>query len=247
VPDPVTPLSPLPVPTSAPAASLILVGFPEYPDLCASCGVPAQARLTIEKVFEVNSSDDTPRGYVVDEVSIPFCPTCIATHDREVGRTTPLARMLLCFRSAMMISALGAVFFAGLLANAALGSMYRDMTSVVVLGGLSALCVLAAVGCTRSAYSETRRFAVPAQTSVTRRFDFSDDLSQQFDLPRRRYTALNPAFGEAFRALNRDRVWDPSSPQAIRASRHRGIVMAILLIVMIIVAFHKELKRLVGW
>jgi hypothetical protein len=99
------------------------------------------------------------------------------------------------------------------------------MPSVVVLGGASTLCVLAAIGCTRSAYNETRRFAVPAQTSVTRLFDFSDDLSEPFDLPRRAYTALNPVFGEAFHLLNRDRVWDPASPQAIRASRHRGIVM----------------------
>lgn len=231
-----------------PSASVILVGSPVYPDLCACCGVPARARLTIEKVFERNTSDDTPRGYVVDEVSIPFCPTCIAKHDREVGRITWMSRMLLCFRSSMMISALGAGLFAGLLAQGARErAVYGDMTSVVVLGGVSALCVLAAIGCARYAYNETRRFAVPAQTSVTRCFDFSDDLSAPFDLPRRSYTALNPAFGEAFHVLNRDRVWDPASPQAIRASRHRGIVMAILLVVMVIVAFHEELRRLVGW
>jgi hypothetical protein len=246
VPAPVEPCSPQPVPCAS--ASVTLIGSPVYPDLCAGCGVPARARLTIEKVFERNSSDDTPRGYVVDEVHVPFCPSCIATHDREVGRITRISRILLCFRSSMMISALGAVLFAVLLAKGALeGAMDGDMPSVVVLGGFSALCVLAAIGCTRSAYNETRRFAVPAQTSVTRRFDFSDDLSEPFDLPRRAYTSLNPVFGEAFHSLNRDRVWDPASPQAIRASRHRGIVMAILLVVIVIVAFHEEIKRLVGW
>ena len=246
MPLPVTPGSPLPERCSS--APVILVGPPAYPDLCAGCGVPAQARLTIEKVFERNSSDDTPRGYVVDEVRVPFCLTCIEKHDREVGRITRMSRMLLCFRSSMMISALGAGLFAGLLAQGARErAMYGDMTSVVVLGGLSALCVLAAIGCTRSAYQETRRFAVPAQTSVTRCFDFSDDLSAPFDLPRRAYTSLNPAFSEAFHVLNRERVWNPASPQAIRASRHRGIVMAILLVVIVIVAFHEEIKRLAGW
>jgi hypothetical protein len=48
----------------------------------------------------------------------PFCPICIAKHDREVGRITRISRILFCFRSSVMISALGAVFFAGLLAQA---------------------------------------------------------------------------------------------------------------------------------
>jgi hypothetical protein len=236
-----------PLPAQCAATSLTLVGPPLYPDLCAGCGAPARARLTIEKVFERNSSDDTPRGYVIGEACVPFCPTCLAKHEREVKRNSRWWRMLVCFRSPMMISASGATLFAGLLAQGAQGAMYDDMTSVVVLGGLSALCVLAAIGCTRSAYNETRRFAVPDQTSVTRAFDFSDDLSDPFDEPRRIYTSLNPAFAEAFHAVNRDRVWDPSSSQAIRASRHRAIVMALLLVVVIIVAFHEEIRRLVGW
>jgi hypothetical protein len=219
-----------------------------YPDLCASCGVPSRARLTIEKVFERNSSDDTPRGYVVEAVRIPFCPACIAKHEGEAGRITLMSRMLLCLRSSMMISALGAVLFAGLLAQGARErAMYGDVSSVVVLGGVSALCVLAAIGCARVAYNETRRFAVMPPTSVTRHFDFSGDLSEPFDLPRRAYTPLNSAFGEAFFALNRDHVWDPASAQAMRASRHRGIVMAILLVVIVIVAFYDEIERFVGW
>jgi hypothetical protein len=134
-----------------------------YPGLCAGCGMAARTELTIEKVFERNSSDDTPRGYVVGEVRVPFYPTCIARHE------------------------------------------------------------------------------------IIRRFDFSDDLSEPFDQPRRTYTSLNPAFADAFHALNRERVWDPSSVQAIRASRHRGIVVAMLLVAMVIVAFHEEIKRLAGW
>jgi hypothetical protein len=219
-----------------------------YPDLCAACATPTRAGLTIQKVFERNSSDDTPRGYVIGEARVPFCPTCIARHEREVIRVPWLSRALLCFRSSMMISALGAVLFAGLLAHGALQrAMYGDMVSVVVLGGVSALCVLAAIGCTRSAYNETRWLAVPAQTSVTCCFDFSDDLSEPFDPPRRTYTSLNPTFADAFHALNRDHVWDPSSAQAIRASRYRGIVMVLLLVAIVIVAFHEELKRLAGW
>jgi hypothetical protein len=33
----------------------------------------------------------------------------------------------------------------------------------------------------------------------------------------------------------------------IRASRYRGIVMALLLVAIVIVAFHEEIKRLAGW
>jgi hypothetical protein len=228
--------------------SLSVVGSPLYPDLCACCGAPARARLTIEKVFERNSSDDTPRGYVVGEACVPFCPTCMATHEREVRRVSLPWRMLMCFRSTMMYSACGAMLFAVLTAQGALQRVtYGDMQSVAVLGGLSILCVLAAIGCTRAAYNETRRFAVPVQTSITGAFDFSDDLSDPFDATRRAYTSLNPAFAEAFHVMNRDRVWDPSSPQAIRASRHRGIVMALLMVVIVIVAFHEEITRLLGW
>lgn len=98
-----------------------------------------------------------------------------------------------------------------------------------------------------AAYNETRRFAVPVQTSITGIFDFSDDLSEPFDAPRRAYTSLNPAFAEAFHAMNRARVWDLSSSPAIRALRHRGIVMALLLVVIVIVVFHEEITRLLGW
>jgi hypothetical protein len=239
---------PPPPPAQSAAASLSVVGSPLYPDLCACCGAPARARLTIEKVFERNSSDDTPRGYVVGQACVPFCPTCMATHEREVSRVGPLSRMLMCFRSTMMYSAFGAMMFAALLAQGSLQRVtYGDTQSVVVLGGLSILCVLAAIGCTRAAYNETRRFAVPVQTRITGAFDFSDDLSEPFDAPRRAYTSLNPAFAEAFHVMNRDRVWNPSSAQAISASRHRGIVMALLLVVVVIVAFHEEITRLLGW
>lgn len=243
---PATPLPPLPA--QGAATSVTLVGAPLYPDRCASCAAPARERLTIERVFERNSTDDTPRGYEIGTVHVPFCPACLAIHAREVQQVSLPARLLLCFRSAMMISALGATFFAGLLGRDAIQrALHGSMRTAAELGVMSLLCVLAAFLSARSAYRETRRFAVPADTRITRTFEFSDDLSGPFDAQRYTYTLSNPAFAEAFLAVNRDRVWDPSSPQARRASRHRGIAMGILLAAMVIVAFYDTIKGLLGW
>jgi hypothetical protein len=249
VPDPA--VSRLPSSAQAAAAPLELIGSPAslaYPGLCASCGAPARALVTIEKVFERNHSDDTPRGYVIGAAHVPFCAACTAKHEREVKRVSRLWRTLLCFRSGVMISALGATLFAGLMGQAALQrAVYGDARSVEVLGGLAALCALAAVGCARFAYNETRRFAVPAQTSITRAFDFSDDRSEPFDPPRHVYRLSNAAFAEAFRTLNRDRHWDPTSPRAVRASRARWIVIALIILGALVVALQEPIRRLIGW
>lgn len=244
------------VPPSAPAAaaSLELIGSPgslAYPGVCASCGTPARTLLTIEKVFERNSTDDAPRRYVIGEAHVPFCAACTARHAREVKRVGRLWRTLLCFRSGAMISALGATLFAALMGQAALQrAVYGGSQSVEVLGVLAACCALVAAGCARYAYNETRRFAVPAQTSVTRAFDFSDDRSASLDAPRHVYRLSNPAFAEAFRALNRDRHWDPASPRAVRASRTRWIVIALIAVAAVaagIVALQAPIRHLLGW
>jgi hypothetical protein len=246
----------LPPSAHAAAAPLVLNGSPAslaYPDVCAGCGAPARTLLTIEKVFERNNGDETPRGYVIGAAYVPFCPACTARHEREVKRVGRLWRLLLCFRSGVMISALGATLFAALMTQAALQrAVYGGARSAEVLGGLAACCALAAAGCARFAYNETRRFAVPAQTSVTRAFDFSDDRAGPSGAPRHVYRLANPTFAEAFRALNRDRHWDPASPGAVRTARNRWIAIALLAAAALAAAlaaaaFQAPIRRLLGW
>ncbi len=97
-----------------------------------------------------------------------------------------------------------------------------------VLGGVLLFAAVALIQA-RLAWTRTERFAIPPQTSVTRAFDFSDDVSDVFDAKQRRvYAIRDPAFAEAFTALNRDRVWTPD-PKAERSERRLAIALAAFL------------------
>jgi hypothetical protein len=70
---------------------------------------------------------------------------------------------------------------------------------------------------------------VPRQTSVTLAFDFSPDVSDVLDHHQRRvYSMRDPAFAEAFTALNRERVWR-TDPVAERAEKRVWIMCAVFL------------------
>jgi hypothetical protein len=52
-----------------------------------------------------------------------------------------------------------------------------------------------------------------------------------FEPERRVYTLRNARFGEAFIAVNRERIWDPASPQAQRAATKRSFAIAVFIVV----------------
>lgn len=226
-----------------------LTGSPSslaYPDVCARCGSPTRTRLAIAKAFR-RTSDEGRDRHVIIGARVPFCPACVAVHEREVKRMSRLWRALLCFRSTAIIGALGPALFAGLLTQAALQrALYGETRAVAMFGGAAALFALIAAFCIWQAYRATRRFAIPAPTSVTRAFDFGDDRSQTFDAPRHVYQLSNATFAEAFRAANRERHWNPTSPRARRAAWARWIVVAVIILAALIVALLEPLKRLAG-
>ncbi len=111
-----------------------------------------------------------------------------------------------------------------------------DPVTIAFLG-LALLLAAIALGQLRLAWSRTERFTIPPQTSVTLAFDFSDDVSGVLDPAQRRvYASRDPAFAEAFAALNRDRVWTPD-PAAQRTESLLKIALVVFL----------ALAALAGW
>jgi hypothetical protein len=186
------------------------------PAVCVHCGQPAAERTWIEQLFEHRHSEGGTT-FTIAPVAVPFCPGCTATHRRERRVVTPLARLGMMFRSHVMYAV---VFQVAL----ALFFLTRwDMVTTVVAACFG---LLAAV-CARLAFNETRYLAVSPPTGVSRAFSFSPDVSSLFEPERRHYTLSNPQFAEAFMTVNRDRLWDPASPHALRAASKRSFAIAI--------------------
>ncbi|MFN3324914.1 MAG: hypothetical protein ACK5AZ_15560 [Bryobacteraceae bacterium] len=205
-----------------------LPGLLRFPLICAHCGHAASGRILIEKVFSTTHRDHLDHEIV--GAAVPFCPRCAAQHEREVRRVTSWKRVLMCFRSAVMLGVLGAIFLGALFLPEALGRLTRaDWTGAAIFGAIVLLFLLLAAGCFRVAWSETRRFAVPPQTSITRSFDFGANLTLAHRTRRHAYTLFNPRFAEAFLLYNRDRAWDPGAPGTRRTRPLReGLIFALI-------------------
>jgi hypothetical protein len=218
----------------APSARVVeLTGYPArltMPDVCAHCGTPAQERIRIEKVFRRDYQDGKPSDYDIVGVSVTFCPPCAARHVQEARRIAPLMRLLMCFRSAAMLGVAGSLLLGGIFVRPLLENIAaRDNMGMAMFGAVVGFFVLIAVGCARAAYGETRRFAVVEQTSITKSFDYGEDISRTFEPRRHAYTLSNPLFAEAFVTRNRDRAWDPEGPRASKARKAQKVAMALVL------------------
>ena len=199
-----------------------------FPDACPNCGAAARERLRVRKVFR-RKSYRRPWRYFIAEVRVPFCSACIARHESEVERMSTPRRLLTALLS---VEALGALFCGGFALFVALKILapmgQGEPLFAPVLGGVLFFAVIALIQA-RLAWTRTERFAIPPQTSVTRAFDFSDDVSDALDAEQRRvYAIRNPAFAEAFAALNRGRVWIPDA-KAERSERRLTIALAVFL------------------
>jgi len=173
------------------------------------------------------------RGYRIDTALVPYCGACIAQDARE--RQSMASRWGarlggLLLRSFPALFPLGfAVFLLTSVGPASAASASGEGTGFVgvlalVFGG-AGVCLIA------HAWWDTRRCMVPRQTSVTLAFDFSPDVSDLLDRSQRRFYAIrDPAFAEAFTALNRDRVWQPD-PAAVRAEMRVWIVCGVVLVI----------------
>lgn len=216
----------------APQSFVVTGGLGEVvkPDLCANCGCPTSERLLVEKVFERRDSD-SPTAYSIARVNVPFCPTCIRRHREEVKPVTPLARLLLCFRSGTGVGGAFSAAFGLWLFPKFLPRMLRgDLTNLLVFSAIPGLFFLIAYGCFRAAWDETEHLAVIPATSITSAFDYSDNCAQTFDVERRIYTLRNERFAQAMLEANRDRVWNPNSRGARTASRKRNVLFIVMTI-----------------
>lgn len=168
-------------------------------------------------------------GYRIDTARVPYCLACIAQDARERqsmasrwrARLVPLllgsfpALFPLGF-ALFLLSSIGPPTHTG----EATGGFER---ALALLFGIPGICLIA------YAFWDTRNYMVPKQTSVTLAFDFSPDISDLLDhAPRRTYAIRNPAFAEAFTALNQDRVWRPD-PLEERAELRVWIACAVFL------------------
>jgi hypothetical protein len=95
-----------------------------------------------------------------------------------------------------------------------------DPDGFLLMGGLALVFLLVSAGCWLAARSASRRLRVPAQSSITTAFDFSDDLSELFDGSWRVYAIRNEAFAAAFESANVSLARDPDAP-AVRVPRSR--------------------------
>jgi hypothetical protein len=204
-----------------------LSGRPEelvWPDVCPNCGAEASESIRIEKVFfRAHQFSDDPSYHVITGMDVPFCDSCAGRHLVEEPGMTPLQRRMSTLMSPhaipMSFSALAALFcLKEALAHPA------DTTGLAVMGGMALVFLLISYGSWRASRTATRRLRIPAQTSVTLAFDFSDDLSEIFDESRRLYAIRNERFATEFESLNRDRVWQPGAPNARAARARRKVV-----------------------
>ncbi len=199
-----------------------------FPDICPSCGAAARERVRVRKVFR-RTSRHRPTRYFIAEARVPFCPACIARHESEVERMSAPRRLLTALVSFEALGALTCGGFALFVALKILSPMGEGDPLGVPILGLMLLFATVALVQARLAWTRTERFAIPPQTSVTRAFDFSDDVSDVLDSEQRRvYAIRDPAFAEAFATLNRDRVWLPD-PKTERVERRLTIAFAVFL------------------
>jgi hypothetical protein len=212
-----------------------------FPDRCANCGAVTGGRLPIRKVFARNAGyrrrtrSRAYRGYRIDTVEVPYCAACVAQDTRErqsVGSRWRARLGGLLLGSFPALFPLGFAIF--LLANVQPGSGSNQAAGFVDL--LALVFGGAGVALIAHAWWDTRRYMIPRQTSVTRAFDFSPDVSDLLDHQQRRvYTMRDTGFAEAFAALNRDRVWQPD-PAAERKEMRVWIVCGVVLAIGALVA-----------
>lgn len=91
----------------------------------------------------------------------------------------------------------------------------------------------------------SQQFGVTPDTVVTGSVSFSPRKKKLFEPERRSFEFRNDAFGNAFAELNRAKLWDPYSPQAIAAKSNRAILQYIGIGLLIVFAIYSLLYG--GW
>lgn len=193
----------------------------QFPPLCPNCGSAAANPLTCAKAFRQTDSDG-PTGYTVTSISVPFCDTCIARHRAAQGKSRLVSDLISSFSTTEMLGAVFPALAALFVLRLALGDLFqahatRALLELVIGAAFGAIAYAQA----RAVWDQTEHLRVPPQSDVTIAFDFSDDTAPVFEPARFICTVRDPAFAEAFQALNVRREYLPNSPQA-QAERRRS-------------------------
>jgi hypothetical protein len=221
-----------PVPASGEAGSLVphthrltLRGEPgsvRWPALCAHCGAAASGTLTCSKAFR-RTQYDGPAGYVITSAEVPFCAACIERHRAEMKpppRWLQLAANLASHEMLGTVMLTATTLFVGYLGLKFL--LRPEWVGAALLLALAAVFGSFARLQGRQAWQATSYLRIPAQSEVTRAFDFSDNVASAFEPPRFVCTVRDARFAAALRALNLEREWKRDSPSA-RADRQAAI------------------------
>lgn len=90
--------------------------------------------------------------------------------------------------------------------------------------------------------NRSHQFGVAPDTIVTGSVNFTSRKKKLFEPERRRFEFRNDAFGAAFAEVNRAKLWDPRSPQAIAAKSNRAILKNIGIGLLILFAIYSLLN-----
>ncbi len=200
-----------------------LSGNPVFPQICANCCAPAQARLPVARVFTYRDDDGQSRSVVAYRPF--FCEPCIAAHRAETKPDPTLFFRRLLHGWVLWIPALGSSWALSVTLPSVLSSLKNgDLRGLAISGGIAAFFTGIILGCAAAIWRGSRHLAVRAPSSITSAIEFTDDLSQTFEPAWRRFTLRNAAYAEQFIQANHRQLWTRSRPESQRAMilRHYG-------------------------
>jgi hypothetical protein len=184
-----------------------------WPDVCPACGAPARDRLGVQKVFvRRHRGRGAGTRYAVTSLTVPFCEKCVDRHHAETRPMAPLRRVLTYFQSLLIIPVAGAAYLASVTLPAAAGTTADEPAGRWgwgLVAAFAAICVASLIAMVPA----TRRFRVPPQTSITRAFDYSDELGNVVEGRRRVYAIQNGGFAERFASVNGELAWTMEQEQ----------------------------------
>ena len=192
-----------------------------FPKVCPNCAGTAVEKLKIERAFCLEGEDTN--SWLVLRATPLFCPACIAQHWLEAKPVSAPGRLALALETEMTIAMLGPFLFGGFLVLRGLEDYARhgDAVRSGVLIGAGSVFLLIALGCLMGGFSKTAHKAITPPTSITSAVDFTSDQSSVFEPAWHKYTFRNTAYGEAFAAVNHNRLCDGRGEAARRAANWR--------------------------
>ena len=180
-----------------------------WPEICAHCGMPASGRIVVRKAFRPlprRHSSAGLRSYRISTASIPFCASCISSHQATVQRPPFVKKALTLVFHPLIIPVVGFTWLATIFVRE-----YRT-APIPDLGwfpgwGVPLVLAAALAWCVFVLWRATAPGRLDPQTAITRSCDFSEDVSGFLEQERRIYSLSNQSFASRMTGMNASRVW----------------------------------------